>query len=112
MDEKLSVAVNIDGFENSLDNNTQLTFYRILQEQLGNIMKYAGADAVQINIRLLDDQIHLQVRDNGNGFDINKKKEGIGLENIRRRAQMLKGKVEIISSPGKGCEVNVLIPFI
>ncbi|MEO6719322.1 MAG: PAS domain S-box protein [Ferruginibacter sp.] len=110
INEKLSVSVHVDEFEKSLHNDTQLTFYRILQEQLSNIIKYARASAVEINIRHVDHEIHLQVRDNGNGFDISKKKEGIGLENIRRRAQMLNGKVEIISSPGKGCEVNVLIP--
>lgn len=111
MDENLSISVHIDEFKKPLDNNTQLTFYRILQEQLSNILKYAEASAVEINIRSMNHMIHLQVKDNGKGFDINSKKEGIGLENIRRRAQMLEGKVEIISFPGKGCEVNVQVPY-
>ncbi|MEO6612751.1 MAG: PAS domain S-box protein [Chitinophagaceae bacterium] len=110
LEEKLSVSVHIDAFKKPLDNNTQLTFYRILQEQLSNILKYAGASAVEINIRSVNHEIHLQVKDNGKGFDIQTKKEGIGLENIRRRGQMLNGKVEIISSPGKGCEINVRVP--
>ena len=110
-DEQLEVLVHVDEFENTLCNDTQLAIYRILQEQLTNVQKYAGASAVEINIWHLDKEIHLQVKDNGNGFDVTKKKEGIGLKNIRMRAQMLNGKVEIISSPGKGCEVNVVIPF-
>ncbi|MEP7236293.1 MAG: PAS domain S-box protein [Ferruginibacter sp.] len=110
MEDKLSVSVHLDKFEQPLANNTQLTFYRILQEQLSNILKYAGASAVEINIHKVGSYILLQVKDNGKGFDTQKKKEGIGLENIRRRAQMLNGKVEIISSPGTGCEVNVLVP--
>ncbi|MEO6405405.1 MAG: PAS domain S-box protein [Ferruginibacter sp.] len=109
--EKLSVAVHIDDFEKPLDDDTQLSLYRILQEQLGNILRYADASTVEINIRHLNHEIYLQVKDNGKGFDINKKKEGIGLQNIRRRAQMLNGKVEIITSTGKGCEVKLVIPI-
>lgn len=111
LDENLSISVHIDEFKKPLDNNIQLTFYRILQEQLSNIQKYAEASMVEINIRDMNHIIHLQVKDNGNGFNIDTKKEGIGLENIRRRVQMLNGKVEITSLPNKGCEVNVQVPF-
>ncbi len=110
LDENLSVSVHIDEFKEPLDNNTQLVFYRILQEQLSNILKYAQASLIEMNIRSLNHIIQLQVKDNGKGFDVNAIKGGIGLENIRRRVQMLNGKVEIISFPGKGCEVNVEVP--
>ncbi|MEP6677385.1 MAG: PAS domain S-box protein, partial [Ferruginibacter sp.] len=111
MDEKLSVSVHIDEFKKAPDNDTQLAFYRILQEQLSNILKYAAASLVEINIRSAARHILLQIRDNGKGFDSKKKKEGIGLENIRRRAEMMGGKVEIITAQGKGCEINVLVPL-
>lgn len=110
IEEHLSISVTIDAFLEPLNNNTQLTFYRILQEQLSNILKYAAASFVEINIRSFNNSILLQVKDNGNGFDVSTKKGGIGLENIRRRVQMLQGKVDIISSPGKGCEVNIQVP--
>jgi PAS domain S-box-containing protein len=112
LDENLSVSIHIDEFKKPLDNKTQVIFYRILQEQLSNILKYAEASEVKISIREINHLIHLQVIDNGKGFDVNTKKGGIGLENIRRRVQLLNGKVEIISSPGKGCEVNVQVPLI
>ncbi len=110
LDETLSISVHIDDFKKTLDNNTQLNFYRILQEQLSNIIKYAKATIVEINIRSINDMIHLEVKDNGIGFDLNAKKSGIGLENIRRRVLMLNGKVEIISFPGKGCKLNIQVP--
>ncbi len=110
LDETLSISVHIDDFKKPLDNNTQLNFYRILQEQLSNIIKYAKATIVEINIRSINDMIHLEVKDNGIGFDLNAKKSGIGLENIRRRVLMLNGKVEIISFPGKGCKLNIQVP--
>ncbi|WP_255155133.1 PAS domain-containing sensor histidine kinase [Ferruginibacter sp. HRS2-29] len=111
LDKNLAVSINIEEFKEPLDNNTQVIFYRILQEQLSNILKYAEASEVEINIHKMDHSISLQVKDNGKGFDVHAKKEGIGLENIRRRVQMLNGKVEIISSPGKGCQVNVEVPL-
>lgn len=112
IDEKLSVSIHVDEFKEPINNKTQLTFYRILQEQLNNIQKYAKASAIEINVWSLEKDIHLQIMDNGKGFNINAKKDGIGLENIRRRTQMLNGTLEIISSPGNGCEVNVVVPFI
>lgn len=110
LDETISISVHIDEFKISPDNNTQLNLYRILQEQLSNIKKYAKASRIDINIQSINTMIHLQVKDNGIGFDVTAKRGGIGLENIRRRVQMLKGKVEIISSPGNGCEVNIQVP--
>lgn len=111
LNESVSVSLHIDDFEKPLDNNTQLNFYRILQEQLSNIIKYAKASTIDVNVRLLDQTISLQIKDNGIGFDVSAKKEGIGLENIRRRVQMLNGKFEIYSFPGGGCEINVEIPI-
>ncbi|QNA43763.1 PAS domain S-box protein [Lacibacter sediminis] len=108
--ELVSVSIQINEFEEPLDNSTQLTFYRILQEQLSNIVKHAKASLVEINIRSVNDHIYLQVKDNGIGFDVNSKKEGIGLANIRRRVQLLNGKVEVVSFPDKGCEINIHIP--
>jgi len=110
LDENLSISVHIDEFKKPLDNNTQLTFYRILQEQLNNILKHAKASTIEISIQSINHITLLQIKDNGNGFDINTKKEGIGLENIRRRVQMLNGKIDILSLPGKGCEIRIEIP--
>lgn len=110
LNENLSISIHIDEFEIPLENKIQLTLYRILQEQLNNIMKYAKASVVEIKIWSINNIIHLQVKDNGIGFDVDMKKEGIGLDNLRRRVCLLNGKVEIISSPNKGCEINVQIP--
>jgi signal transduction histidine kinase len=57
------------------------------------------------------DYIQLSIKDDGEGFSISAKKNGIGFENIKRRVQVLDGQVKIFSAPGDGCEVNVQIPF-
>ncbi len=110
LDGSLSISVNTDELKKVINNNIQLHLYRILQEQLSNIIKYARATAVEINIRSAGENIHFEVQDNGIGFDVTAKKQGIGLENIRRRVMMLNGEFEIVSSPGRGCKLNVRVP--
>ena len=85
--------------------------YRIVQEQLTNILKHAQASKVKILVRLTKKLIKLHVTDNGKGFDMLTSKDGIGLENIKRRAEMFSGKCKLKSSPGNGCELMVELPL-
>jgi signal transduction histidine kinase len=96
--------------EKSADKNTELMLYRIVQEQLNNIIKYARAKEAVITVKIENDQIFLSVTDNGAGFDTSKKANGIGLKNISSRVAFYSGQVNIISAPGKGCRLEVYIP--
>ena len=109
---KLQISVDVDEVTQLLNNKSQLTFYRIIQEQLNNIIKYAKAASVMISIKRAAKNIILTIRDDGQGFDTSLKKEGIGLENIRRRAGLLDGKTRIESAPGQGCSIIVDIPVM
>ncbi len=61
---------------------------------------------------LIDDhRLKLKISDNWIGFDAGAVKSGIGLANIRRRAELYYGKLEIDSNPGNGCEITVEIPL-
>ena len=111
LQERLSISVHIDDFPVPLSNDIQLNFYRILQEQLSNILKYAHASDVLIKISSIQDIIQLEVADNGVGFDVKARKQGIGLENIRRRVQMFDGKFELVSFPGEGCRLSIQVPL-
>ncbi len=93
-----------------VNRDVQLNLYRILQEQLRNIMKYAKGTVVEIDVLLHNDKLKLRIADNGVGFNVNEVKSGIGLSNMKRRAELFAGKIQIESSPGKGCEVLVTIP--
>lgn len=111
--EKQQINCSVEIEENKLEpysNELQLAFYRILQEQFSNILKYAAASQISLTIKKTESTVILRLLDNGKGFDTSIKKEGIGLTNINRRAQSLGGRAEIISAPGKGCEVIVRIP--
>lgn len=90
----------------------KLALYRILQEQLNNIVKYAGASEVFISLAHRDEKVVLTVKDNGKGFDPAVKRSGMGINNMVSRASVFEGEVEIRTAPGKGCLLRVAIPAI
>lgn len=93
------------------DEDLKLTVYRIVQEQIHNICKYSQASRVQIFLVGRNEQLRLQIIDNGIGFDAKTVSEGLGLAGIRRRAKLFKGKAVFNSAPGKGCAMIVTIPL-
>jgi two-component system sensor histidine kinase UhpB len=95
----------------NLNFQQHLALYRIVQEQLNNIVKYANASEVVVELSKSANSILLQISDNGIGFDPKEKRNGVGLMNIQNRAEVLNGSVEIVSSKGKGCFMTVLLPI-
>ncbi len=108
------ININIDETaKNKIYNrDVQLMLYRILQEQLRNIQKYAKASIIDINLCIKSNFIELVIQDNGQGFIVENVKSGIGLTNIKRRANLFNGVANIISSPGQGCKLFVTIPAL
>lgn len=83
----------------------KLMIYRVIQEQLNNILKYASATDIFLSITIEDGRVTVYIQDDGKGFDPEKIKNGIGLTNIRSRLQAFSGNLTINSAPGKGCEL-------
>jgi signal transduction histidine kinase len=98
--------------ENSLSNELKTTIYRILQESLTNISKYAKATEVRIEIEQTPRNLRLSIEDNGIGFDFQQNTTGFGLESMRDRTLAVGGVFNIISTPGHGCKIIVDIPQI
>ena len=96
--------------EHDMKKDQKLTIYRIVQEQLNNILKHAAAKKIIISLRLMDDgkSVELFIKDDGRGFEPALKKNGVGIRNIISRAGLFDGKVAIRSEPGQGCELEVL----
>ncbi|WP_445709796.1 tetratricopeptide repeat-containing sensor histidine kinase [Flavobacterium sp.] len=95
---------------NALDDSVLLSIYRILQEAMNNVVKHASATEIQVDIVELEEELLLQIKDNGVGFSKNNSRSGIGLKNIEKRVEVLKGKFEINSS-GKGVSLEIKLPL-
>jgi signal transduction histidine kinase len=90
-----------------LDNHYKLMFYRIIQEQLTNVLKYSKATVVRIKMHACENALTLKIADNGVGFDTAKVEGGIGFSSLRRRVNQLGGAFQIESSVGNGCSIYV-----
>ena len=109
-----SMKINFDCHrftEEIVDGSTKLMIYRVVQEQLNNILKHAAASRVDIELYTVAENVYLTVKDNGIGFDKNVKSRGIGLRNIDHRVKFHKGHVQIESTPGAGCTLRVSVPL-
>ena len=101
-----------EAVEDRLNDEQSIAIFRIVQESLTNIMRYARAQHVIIRLQSKDDFCLLEIRDDGEGFVANAlEKKTLGLFGIRERAQALGGELNIDSKPGQGCTLTVKIPY-
>ena len=100
----LTITVDLDSVE--IDDNTQLAVYRLVQESLTNISKYAKATHVTLSLQNFDTYFSVQVKDDGIGFERNKV-DGThhGLLGMQHRVEALGGKLDITSAPGNGTHI-------
>ena len=105
----IDVATNLDAVE--LDESSQLTVYRLVQESLTNIGKYAQAEQVDISVRNQDGHIEVDIKDNGKGFDMSEVRTSThGLAGMKHRVEAARGKLTVESVPGEGTRINAKMP--
>ena len=95
---------------NPVDADLKLNIYRIVQEQITNILKHSCASSVHIRLNGDDRFICLSVTDDGKGFETAKSRKGIGITNIMNRIESFDGEFSLESSPGNGCKLSVRFP--
>ena len=106
----------ISGEENNLCPEHEIILFRLCQEVLNNIVKYARASKVTVRIDNTADQMKVSIIDNGIGFDIHLAKqqsaerESTGLINIAKRAQSINAEFQIKSQVGQGTRIDICIP--
>ena len=98
--------------EEILDDKMEINIFRIVQEQINNIVKHSEATKVSIKLSKEKNEITLLINDNGKGYDAGDKIKGVGLRNIMSRAELCNGKAEIESSPGNGFQLKVVLPLV
>jgi len=109
---KYKVVLEVKGkkFINQLNNNLSICSYRIIQEQLSNIIKHAKAGEIKMVLIGSENTFTVGIEDDGVGFQVDGPSKGFGLKNIYMRAELFHGCVSLISSPGQGCSLHVRFP--
>ncbi len=94
-----------------INNTSKINLYRILQESLQNINKYAEAKHIFVELKKESDNIVLNIEDDGLGFDVTKKSKGIGVQNMISRTDECHGIIDITSKKGHGTKISIKIPI-
>jgi signal transduction histidine kinase len=104
---RLPITAHIEG-EAQLPPDVQIAFYRIAQESLNNVFKYARATQVNVRLFISPSFVHLETSDNGIGFDTSTvKPTSLGMRIMRERAEAIAAELHVTSSPGAGTCVEV-----
>lgn len=112
LNDRFNIKMHFDEIDNNyISNDIQVTLYRIFQEQIKNIITHSEATSIEISVTLTVNTVRMRIFDNGKGFNTKRVKKGIGLRNIRKRAESFSGKFILNSSISKGCEITIEIPF-
>lgn len=86
----------------------QLDIFRIVQQQVDNILRHANATKASIDLSRQDEEIILFISDNGNGCDLPERRNGPGIKNMISRAKLYNGSVTTLSNPGEGYTLQVI----
>lgn len=111
-------SFNVSGIEKKLLPSREIVIYRIVQESINNLIKHARATTVEINMAFSDEQLLIEIADNGKGFDTSKMlqddihKNGAGIKNMTNRAKLIDALLSIKSVISVGTKVTMTIPFI
>ena len=97
----------------AMDESHQLTIYRMVQESLTNIGKYAEASEATIVMKNYENHAIVEVADNGKGFDMLRARPSThGLAGMRHRVEAARGKLTVTSSPGRGTRLSAMLPVV
>jgi signal transduction histidine kinase/ligand-binding sensor domain-containing protein len=109
---EIQFATEIDNVDAVLPGQTEINFYRIVQECVNNILRHSQATQASIRIKHFTERLELRVDDNGCGFTPDDGHQGFGLAGIRERTQLLAGKLDLQSVTGRGTTVTIVIDLL
>jgi signal transduction histidine kinase len=100
------------GLPARISPDTALSLYRVAQEALHNVAKYSHASHVEVIVRMKGGRLWLDVVDDGIGFStVKEDADGLGLESMRERVELLGGKLAIKSAPRQGTRIRASVPL-
>lgn len=105
----LTITTDLEAVE--IDPGTQLTVYRLVQESLTNVGKYAKASQITITLQDFEHHVSVEVQDDGTGFDVSAiRPSAHGLAGMRHRVEAAGGRLSIASAPGAGTRISAVLP--
>lgn len=87
-----------------------MNIYRIIQETVNNSIKHSGANKIVVTIDSDDQNLIIETKDNGKGFDLESQSDGNGLNNMKKRAKEIGGKIKLQSKTGEGTSLKLFLP--
>jgi len=104
----IKVLFNTNDFnETRLSDKFKLNIFRIVQEQINNTLKHAEAKKIDINFKENNGRLLISISDDGIGFDTTSRKSGVGITNIKSRAELYNGIMQLTSEVGKGTQLVI-----
>ena len=103
-------SLHTEGGFSKLESGAAISAYRIVQEALSNVVKHARATQVSVTLKMADDGLHMQVADNGAGFDPKLASTGIGIVGMRERAYAFNGTIVIDTGLAAGTRLTIFMP--
>jgi len=104
----IKVLFNTNDFnETGLSDKFKLNIFRIVQEQINNTLKHAEAKKIDINFKENNGRLFISISDDGIGFDTTSRKSGVGITNIKSRAELYNGIMQLTSEVGKGTQLVI-----
>ena len=109
--QHFGIRVHLEcGLKSRLGVMKETAIYRVIQEALTNIAKYADVMEAQVSLTERDNEVEVRVKDRGQGFHSDRVGRGVGLFSMEERARSIGGRLELTSQPGRGTEVRFFVP--
>jgi len=105
-----TTAIKVTGEPEKYHLQRELVIFRVVQELLNNVVKHAEASCVTITINYQPQQLMITLIDDGKGFDTSKESDGIGINNMFNRIQLIQGSISIISKPEESTQAIIQLP--
>lgn len=107
----IETTYKVEGDEVEIDKKASIVLFRILQEFFSNTIKHSKATNLEVTLNYKKDKLILFAKDNGVGFLINEKKEGIGLSNIKNRIKLIGAEVNFATAENKGTSIEITYKY-
>ncbi|NER16374.1 sensor histidine kinase [Spongiivirga citrea] len=107
----LEASIDVKGEERQINNKDEIIIFRIFQEFFSNVTKHSKASELQVKLDYETEKLTISAEDNGVGFNMNEVKSGLGLINMKSRAELIKADFYLTSKYNEGVKLKLVYPY-